>query len=82
MNARDCGEYVGEFTPTTGKPVAPCRQCNDRVHYQLDADARWLCRSCDPPGAAGWRTVPCNHAPPCDPPWHVRSAILRWFVVP
>jgi hypothetical protein len=80
VSARDIGEYIGEFTPAAGKPAAPC-QCGDRVFYQLSGTP-WICRSCHPPGDAGWRTVECRHDPRCDPPQHVRSAIERWFVVP
>lgn len=73
-------EWTGEFVVTNASPPGPCR-CGDRVFYQLHGDIGWRCRSCRSPGHAGWRTVMCRHDPQCDPPEHIRTAILRWFCV-
>jgi hypothetical protein len=79
MNARDIGEYFAEFRPTKTS-VKPC-ECGDTVFYQLTEGAPWRCRSCAPLGHSGWRTVVCRHEPQCNPPEHIRSAVLRWFVL-
>jgi hypothetical protein len=83
MTAPDkhAAEYLAEFMPTNATPTAPC-ECGDTVLYQLTEGAPWRCRTCAPPGHSGWRTVACRHEPQCDPPEHIRSAILRWFVAP
>jgi hypothetical protein len=81
MNARDIGEYIAELTPTNASPAAPCQLCGDRVFYELRGTP-WICRTCHPPSYTGWRVCCCRHEPQCDPPEHIRSAILRWAVVP
>jgi hypothetical protein len=83
MTGRDIAQYILEFTPIAhgGTPAKSC-SCGDRVCYRLAADGPWLCRSCRPPGPAGWRTVACFHSPQCDPPEHQRSAVVRWFIAP
>jgi hypothetical protein len=83
MNARDIAQYILQFTPIAhgGTPAKSC-SCGDRVFYRLAVDGPWLCRTRQPSGNDGWRTVACWHYPQCDPPQHIRSAIARWFVVP
>jgi hypothetical protein len=80
MTRRDTLEYFGEFVRTSAMPAAPCGHCNVVVFYILTENERWRCRTCEPPGHDGWRTVACLHLPQCDPPEHMRTAILRWFV--
>lgn len=83
MTGRDIAKYLLEFTVIGhgATPARPC-PCGDVVYYRLAIDGPWLCRSCRPPGNAGWRTVTCFHSPQCDPPQHIRSAVVRWVIVP